>query len=141
MTCYLARPIIPSPFRPAIALKPSRSRFLPVRGLRYHLREWGEPGAPLLVLLHGWMDVSASFQFVVRCVRIRLARAGARLARLRLTERGAGDCYWFPDYLGDLDAILDAVSAGAPVIVVATAWAATSRCCMRVRDRRACRRW
>jgi pimeloyl-ACP methyl ester carboxylesterase len=46
-------------------LKPSRSRFLPVRGLRYHLREWGEPGAPLLVLLHGWMDVSASFQFVV----------------------------------------------------------------------------
>jgi len=55
--------------RPAIAMKPSRSRFLPVRGLRYHLREWGEPGAPQLLLLHGWMDVSASFQFVVDALR------------------------------------------------------------------------
>ena len=30
-----------------------------------HLREWGEESAPLLLLLHGWMDVSATFQFLV----------------------------------------------------------------------------
>jgi pimeloyl-ACP methyl ester carboxylesterase len=43
----------------------SRSEFLDIRGLRYHVRRWGRPGAPKLFLLHGWMDVSASFQFVV----------------------------------------------------------------------------
>ena len=48
----------------------ARSRFLPLRGLRYHLLHWGDaalatPERPPLVLLHGWMDVGASFQFVV----------------------------------------------------------------------------
>jgi pimeloyl-ACP methyl ester carboxylesterase len=99
-------------------LKPSRSRFLPVRGLRYHLREWGEPGAPLLVLLHGWMDVSASFQFVVDALEFDWHVLAPDWRGFGLTDRGAGDCYWFPDYLGDLDAILDAVSAGAPVSLV-----------------------
>ena len=31
-----------------ISLKPARSRYLSVRGLRYHLREWGPEGAPKL---------------------------------------------------------------------------------------------
>ena len=47
-----------------------RSAFVPVRGWRYHVHEWGNPQSisaprPLLVLLHGWMDVGASFQFMV----------------------------------------------------------------------------
>lgn len=45
--------------------KASRSEFHPIRGLRYHVRTWGEPGSPSMFLLHGWMDVSASFQFLV----------------------------------------------------------------------------
>ena len=41
-----------------------------MRGLRYHLLAWGDaslvtPERPPLVLLHGWMDVAASFQFMV----------------------------------------------------------------------------
>ena len=47
------------------AMEISRSRFVDVRGLRLHLREWGEEGLPRLYLLHGWMDASPSFQFVV----------------------------------------------------------------------------
>ena len=48
-----------------------RSTTLPVRGgLPYHVMQWGEPAghadhSPLLVMVHGWMDVGASFQFVV----------------------------------------------------------------------------
>lgn len=34
-------------------MKASRSRFLEVRGLCLHLREWGTAGAPRLYLLHG----------------------------------------------------------------------------------------
>ena len=43
----------------------SNSRFLDVRGLRYHVGTWGNESAPKLFMLHGWMDVSASFQFLV----------------------------------------------------------------------------
>ena len=50
-------------------MTPSRSRYVDIRGLRYHLREWGPAGAPQLLMLHGWMDVSASFQFVVDQLR------------------------------------------------------------------------
>lgn len=98
-------------------MTPSRSRFLPVRGLRYHLREWGEPGAPMVFMLHGWMDVSASFQFIVD-------ELGSGWHVIAPDWRGfgrtewRGDAYWFPDYLGDLDAILTACSPGQPVNLV-----------------------
>ena len=47
--------------------KESRSEFVPIRQLRYHVRQWGTPAkdTPPLVMVHGWMDVSASFQFLV----------------------------------------------------------------------------
>lgn len=44
---------------------PSESLFLEVQGLKLHLRHWPRPNKPKLLLLHGWMDASASFQFVV----------------------------------------------------------------------------
>ena len=49
-------------------MKSSRSEFLVLRRLRTHVRQWGNEGAPRLFMLHGWMDVSASFQFVVDCL-------------------------------------------------------------------------
>ena len=51
------------------AVKSSESIFLDIRGLRYHCRVWGEAGRPKLFMLHGWMDVSASFQFLVDALR------------------------------------------------------------------------
>jgi len=98
-------------------MKPSRSAFLPVRGLRYHLREWGPEDGPLLFLLHGWMDVSASFQFVVDA----LAQGWRVVApdwRGFGRSEGRGDAYWFPDYLGDLDAILHHYSPTEPARLV-----------------------
>ena len=49
--------------RQSETMKASNSVFHSINGLRYHLRTWGDPGKPQLFLLHGWMDVSASFQF------------------------------------------------------------------------------
>lgn len=100
-------------------MKQSRSEFITLRGLRYHLRHWGDEDAPLLVMMHGWMDVSASFQFVVDC----LARDWHVVAP---DWRGFGlsaappatDTYYFADYLGDLDAILRHVSPDAPVNLI-----------------------
>lgn len=107
-----------TPYR---ARRASQSRFVDVRGLRYHVNLWGEPaqatrGRPLLVLMHGWMDVGASFQFVVDALRDGRAIAAADWRGFGRTQAPPlTDSYWFADYLGDLDGLLDALSPDAPV--------------------------
>ncbi|KAB2970295.1 alpha/beta hydrolase [Zoogloea sp.] len=98
-------------------MTPSRSRFLSVRGLRYHLREWGEPGAPVVFMLHGWMDVSASFQFVVDHLHSGWHVIAPDWRGFGQTE-WRGDAYWFPDYLADLDFILEACAGDEPARLV-----------------------
>ncbi|MCF8163245.1 MAG: alpha/beta hydrolase [Sulfuritalea sp.] len=58
-------------------------------------------------MLHGWMDVSASFQFVVDNFANNWHVIAPDWRGFGLTERVQSDCYWFADYLGDLEAILD----------------------------------
>jgi pimeloyl-ACP methyl ester carboxylesterase len=115
------------PAAPYVELRPGRTRHLAIRNLRCQLREWGDaslvaPETPALVLTHGWMDVGASFQFVVD----ELARLeGERRHVIAPDWRGFGgsdsggaDAFWFPDYLADLDALLDAISPAGPVDLV-----------------------
>ena len=103
-----------------IPRKPHRSRFITLRGLRHHVLSWGDPALvtpekPLLVMLHGWMDVGASFQFVVDALREERHIVAMDWRGFGLTDNSGSDAYWFPDYLGDLDALLDALSPDAPV--------------------------
>ncbi len=100
--------------------RPHRSEFLSLRGLRHHLLRWGQalPGRPPLVLVHGWMDVGASFQFLVDAMREAREVIALDWRGFGLSEAGGADCYWFPDYLADLDALLDIVSPDAPVDLV-----------------------
>ena len=102
-------------------MTPSRSRFIDVRGLRYHLREWGDVGAGAartLVMLHGWMDVSASFQFVVDALDRDWRVVAPDWRGFGLSARAPGDCYWYPDYLADLEFILDDVVGDKPASLV-----------------------
>ena len=98
-------------------MTPSASQSIPIRGLSYHVRTWGKPSAPKLIMLHGWMDVGASFQFLVDA----LVRDWFVIAP---DWRGFGrsewcpDGYWFFDYLADLEALLDRYSPGEPARVV-----------------------
>jgi pimeloyl-ACP methyl ester carboxylesterase len=106
------------------ATRPSRSEFIPIRHLRYHVRLWGQPqpGVAPLVLVHGWMDVAASFQFLVDALSDAFASGRLIIAPdwrgFGLTTGAAVDHYWFHDYLADLDALLDHYSPGAPVDLV-----------------------
>lgn len=77
-----------------------------MRGLRTHIRHWGAEGAPKLFMLHGWMDVSASFQFVVDCLAKEWHVIAPDWRGFGLSAVSGDDTYWFPDYLADLDAIL-----------------------------------
>jgi pimeloyl-ACP methyl ester carboxylesterase len=88
-------------------MKPSRSEFLTVRGLRSHVRHWGREGAPKIFMVHGWMDVAASFQFVVDCLQGDWHVIAPDWRGFGLSERTQSDTYWFPDYVADLDVILD----------------------------------
>lgn len=91
-------------------MKTSRSEFVTVRGLRYHIRHWGLPDAPMLFMVHGWMDVSASFQFVVDCLQRDWHVIAPDWRGFGLTDNSGADSYWFADYLGDLDAIVQHVA-------------------------------
>lgn len=99
-------------------MKTSQELLVPVRGLTYAVRVWGGPPAPLLVLLHGWMDVSASFQFLVDAFAADWHCAAPDWRGFGRTGRPAADCYWFPDYVADLDAVLERLSPQAPVVLV-----------------------
>ena len=101
------------------ALRLSESCFIGVRGLRYHLRCWGPAAADsdlTIVMLHGWMDVSASFQFVVDALAPDWRVVAPDWRGYGLTARAQADCYWFPDYLADLDCILDEVQGRRVVL-------------------------
>ena len=93
----------------------SKSLFFDIRGMRYHVRHWPGDGARRLVLLHGWMDVSASFQFLVDELNNIWDVYAPDWRGYGLTDWGHADCYWFPDYLGDLDALLERIEPAQPV--------------------------
>jgi pimeloyl-ACP methyl ester carboxylesterase len=99
-------------------MRQSESIFVPIRGLRYHCRAWGSAGDPLLVMLHGWMDVSASFQFLVDALRGAWRVIAPDWRGFGRTEWGRAGSYWFPDYLADLDALLARFSADDPVRLI-----------------------
>jgi len=66
--------------------------------------------------MHGWMDVGASLQFVVDAMQHDRAIVAPDWRGFGRTETAPlTDAYWFADYLGDLDALLDALSPDQPV--------------------------
>lgn len=97
--------------------KPPRSRFLSVRGLNTHVREWGPPGAPPLVLLHGSRDGSATFQFMVDEFSRDFHFIAPDMRGYGHTQWSPGG-YWFQDFLADLDIFLDMVLPGLAIALI-----------------------
>lgn len=96
-------------------MRESTSHFWQIRRLRYHVRHWPGDPARRVVMLHGWMDVSASFQFVVDALGESWDVHAPDWRGYGESEWGPDDCYWFPDYIADLDALLARLSPDAPV--------------------------
>ena len=98
-------------------MKASASLSVPIRGLDYHVRTWGDAAGPRVFMLHGWMDVGASFQFLVDSLRRDwhiIAPDWRGFGRSQWAANG----YWFADYLADLDALLDHFAPHEPVRLV-----------------------
>ena len=85
-----------------------------------HLTRWGPaPSATEspVFLLHGWLDAGETFQFMVDAFkknRPMIAPDWRGFGRSEWPQQG----YWFPDYIGDLDALLDQLSPAAPARIV-----------------------
>jgi len=94
-----------------------RLETLRVRGLDFQLYRWPGSEPDPIILLHGWGDSGETWQFVVDALP-------QRHTVLAFDARGFGrtqwpdDGYWFPDYLADLDAILNLVTADRPVRLI-----------------------
>ncbi|MGZ5787138.1 MAG: alpha/beta fold hydrolase [Ramlibacter sp.] len=98
----------------------ARNEIVPIRNLKYHVLLWGEPapGKVPLVMVHGWMDVAASYQFVVDAFEHDHYVIAPDWRGYGLTESPDADNYWFPDYLADLDFLIDHYAPESPVHLV-----------------------
>jgi pimeloyl-ACP methyl ester carboxylesterase len=110
----------------------AQSDFVTVRGIKLHVRRWGSPDAPTLFMLHGWMDVSASFQFVVDALSgdwqvIAPDARGFGLSDWPVAANGGGH-YWFHECLSDLEALLDRYAPTGPVNLVGHSMGANVAC-------------
>lgn len=101
---------------PYAPLRLSRTRSLDVRGLQILLRDWGADGEPLL-LLHGFLDASVTFQFFVDAMK-HDRHVVAPDWRGHGGSAWAPQGYWLHDYLADLDAIVDEVSPHRPIDII-----------------------
>ncbi|BDT71474.1 cis-3-alkyl-4-alkyloxetan-2-one decarboxylase [Comamonadaceae bacterium OS-4] len=100
--------------------RPHQSQFVSIRNLDYHVQVWGEPGTGKvpLVMVHGWMDVAASYQFVVDAFSEDHYIIAPDWRGYGRTRAPLADNYWFPDYLADLDFLLDHYAPGQQVNLV-----------------------
>jgi pimeloyl-ACP methyl ester carboxylesterase len=101
---------------------PSRTETLDLRGTRYNVRHWemqrGDAGAaPMLFMLHGRMDSSPTFQFVVDALR-RSWHVVAPDWRGYGGSSWSSEPYWYYDYYADLDRLLAHYSPEQPARLV-----------------------
>ena len=96
---------------------PPESRYVTVDGLRLHHLDWGTPGNPSMVLLHGRAVTAHSWDYFSLTMRGRYhVRA--------LDHRGHGESAWAPDgdysrerLAADLNGVLDALDVDSTVLV------------------------
>lgn len=99
------------------ALRSVQHDTLGARGLKFHLYRWPGLDPDPLILLHGWGDSGETFQFLVDCFSADRNCVAIDLRGFGRTQR-PDDGYWFPDYLADLDALLDQLAPDAPVDLI-----------------------
>ncbi len=98
-------------------MKRASSQLIDVRGMRQHVLTWGDPAAPTLFMLHGWMDVGASFQFLVDALQDDWHVVAPDLRGFGRSE-WQPQGYWFFDYVADLDALVERFTPDTPVRLV-----------------------
>lgn len=97
--------------------QPRRTTRVLIRGVEYQVSEWGRQEDPLIVYLHGYADTGATFQFVIDELRQDwfVIAPDWRGFGGTVTDSPA---FWFPDYLADLDHLLEIYSPNEAVRLI-----------------------
>jgi pimeloyl-ACP methyl ester carboxylesterase len=98
-------------------LVPAREEFVKVRGLDCRVLHWGPADARPVFLLHGFQDCADTFQFLVDALPRGLRFVAPDWRGFGGSERNDSP-YWFPDYLADLETLLDHYGDGGPATLV-----------------------
>ncbi|MGH8129340.1 MAG: alpha/beta fold hydrolase [Steroidobacteraceae bacterium] len=102
------------PYRPS---HPGRHQTLAIRGLDHHLIRWGPESDDPVLLLHGYADCAATFQFIADEIAPALPLVAIDWRGFGASARSPGG-YWFPDYCADLERIIDELCPHRPARVV-----------------------
>jgi pimeloyl-ACP methyl ester carboxylesterase len=105
------------PPAPVALLPDERTRRIGNGAVGIHVREWGDPDGPAMVLLHGLRGYSGTWR--------RMAESFAdRWRMIAFDARGRGESDWDSDrnyytdaYLSDLEAVVDGLGLGRFVLV------------------------
>ena len=98
-------------------MHPSKRETIEIRGLPYCIHTWGDPDRTAVYLLHGWADTGLSFQFLAD-------EMATDYFLIAPDWRGFGESgwspqgYWFPDYLADLECIIEHFSGPAAISLI-----------------------
>jgi pimeloyl-ACP methyl ester carboxylesterase len=98
-------------------LRPAHIETLTVRGLRQRVTWWGDRTGSPVVLLHGFQDCGATWQFLADCLPPDWCLAAPDWRGFGHSEWAAGG-YWFADYFADLEALLDMLVPEAPARII-----------------------
>ena len=99
------------------SLRAPQPETLQVRGMRHRVTWWGERTRAPVVLLHGFQDCGATWQFLADCLPREWSLAAPDWRGFGHSEWAPGG-YWFPDYFADLEALLDQLVPDAPARVI-----------------------
>ena len=99
------------------ASKPSRVTSIKVFEQDIFVRHWPNENAPALYLLHGWMDVSVSFQFIIDHLSKEWDIYAPDWPGFGMSPWWMKP-YYFPDYYAVLDKIINALSPLKPIHLV-----------------------
>lgn len=100
--------VLDSPPQPVALLDGERTRTVPNGAVKIHVREWGDPAKPALVLLHGLRGYSGTWRNLARAL-------SDRFHMIAFDARGRGESDWdqsrnyYTDaYVSDLEAVVAA---------------------------------
>jgi len=98
-------------------MRASRLETVEIGDKSIRVRHWGPDGTPPVFMLHGWMDCSATFQFVADALRPSWHLIAPDWRGHGGSHR-TGEAYPFLQYLADLDALFEYFSPNEPVRIV-----------------------
>ncbi|WP_417613338.1 alpha/beta fold hydrolase [Parasphingorhabdus sp.] len=114
--------------QPVAQLDDERTRRISNGGIGIHVREWGDPDAPAMVLLHGLRGYSGTWRKLA-------SEFSDRWRLIAFDARGRGESDWDPErnyytdaYLSDLEAVVDGLELNRFTLVGHSMGGTTSYC-------------